>query len=147
MRDLQNLVSERDVTLGGSLALIHAHKLSSVVDKEAVGALEVSLGRTPAALPRLIPGLTCCFLFTAQTRVKTEVKSCGEAALLQAGLFLWHTGKFERARDIADKLIKMNANSARWERGAGSISNGIGQTTSHPTMTTTAATHCAAGST
>lgn len=46
-----------------------------------------------------------------QAKTKAEVKTCGEAALYQAGLFLWHSGKHDKARDLTDKIMKLNGDS------------------------------------
>lgn len=87
IRCLQPLTSQSDTKLGASIALVMAHKLMPVVDKEAVAALEADY--------------------------KAEAKSCGEMALYQGGLFLWLSGRGDRARELADKIRKKNPSSVR----------------------------------
>jgi tetratricopeptide repeat protein 21B len=45
-------------------------------------------------------------------RVRDESKSCGQTALYNATLFMWHVGRFDKARDLVDRLCKVNAASA-----------------------------------
>eukprot|EP00051_Salpingoeca_urceolata_P023185 m.390103 g.390103 ORF g.390103 m.390103 type:complete len:1321 (-) comp20074_c6_seq3:93-4055(-) len=85
MRLLQPLLEKSETALCASLALSYAHKQSTLVDKEAIEQLDA--------------------------RSKKEVKTCGEIALHHAGLFLWHTGRHDKARELADKMLKINAAS------------------------------------
>lgn len=87
MRDLQQIADSHEVGLAVSLALLNAHKLSSVPDREAITALE--------------------------SRVKNDAKSAGEMSLYNAGLYLWQAGRSDKARDLTDKLLKLNRSSVR----------------------------------
>ncbi|XP_065838597.1 tetratricopeptide repeat protein 21B-like [Oscarella lobularis] len=82
MRSLQTIKDKRDVILCSSMALVYAHKRCSTIDKEAVQELD--------------------------TRVKQERQKCGEKALYFAGLFLWHTGRHDKAREYVDRMLKMS---------------------------------------
>ena len=44
-------------------------------------------------------------------RVKEEAKSCGEVPLYQAALYLWQTDRLDKARELVDKLLKLNPDS------------------------------------
>ena len=63
------------------MALIHAHKKAKLVDREAVQELE--------------------------TKLRQDRQSCGEMALYFGGMFLWHTGRHDKAREYIDRMIKM----------------------------------------
>lgn len=63
------------------MALIHAHKKAKLVDREAVQELE--------------------------SKLRQDRQSCGEMALYFAGMFLWHTGRHDKAREYIDRMIKM----------------------------------------
>ncbi|EGD75688.1 hypothetical protein PTSG_12640 [Salpingoeca rosetta] len=82
IRNLQKLVDSRDVGIAAVLGLIHAHKQADIVDKDAVKDLE--------------------------GRFKAGLKESGEVSLHQAALVMWHTGKTDKARDIVDKMLKLN---------------------------------------
>lgn len=86
IRELEPLQSERDVVLGTILALIFAHRHCTVLDREALAQLD--------------------------SRLKDERKHAGEMALYHGAVVLFHTGKPEKAREYADRLLKANANSA-----------------------------------
>eukprot|EP00045_Choanoeca_perplexa_P015875 m.206398 g.206398 ORF g.206398 m.206398 type:complete len:1328 (+) comp17103_c0_seq1:37-4020(+) len=85
MRELKRLGDNRDVALAVKLALIHAHKQAETVDKEAIKTLE--------------------------GEVKAAVKDSGEVALQQGALVMWHIGKHDKARDLVDKVLKLNKES------------------------------------
>ena len=70
-----------DVLLCSTMALIHAHKKAKLVDREAVQELE--------------------------SRLRQDRQSCGEMALFFGGMFLWHTGRHDKAREYIDRMIKM----------------------------------------
>lgn len=82
IRELNSLTSDSDVGIGSILALIFAHKKCNVIDKEAVAALE--------------------------TRIKEERKRLTPNSAYHASLFLFLCGKYEKARDYAEKTIKLH---------------------------------------
>lgn len=82
IRELSSLTSDGDVGIGSILALIYAHKKCTVVDKEAVAALE--------------------------SRIKEERKKLTPNLAYNASLFLFLCGKYEKARDYAEKTIKLH---------------------------------------
>ena len=49
----------------------------------------------------------------AQAKAKNEAKQCGEAALYLAATYYWHTDRHDKARDLVDKLLKVNPASQR----------------------------------
>ena len=63
------------------MALIHAHKKAKLVDREAVQELE--------------------------TKLRQDRQSCGEMALYFGSMFLWHTGRHDKAREYVDRMLKM----------------------------------------
>ncbi|KDR09588.1 tetratricopeptide repeat protein 21B-like [Zootermopsis nevadensis] len=83
IRELQPLQSDRDVMLGAILALMFAHRRCSVVDREALAQLD--------------------------KRLKEERKHAGEMGLYHGAVVLFYTGKPEKARDYADRLLKSNS--------------------------------------
>eukprot|EP00730_Choanoeca_flexa_P019334 TRINITY_DN9437_c0_g2_i5.p1 TRINITY_DN9437_c0_g2~~TRINITY_DN9437_c0_g2_i5.p1 ORF type:complete len:1329 (+),score=492.54 TRINITY_DN9437_c0_g2_i5:125-4111(+) len=85
MRELKRLGDNRDVTLAVKLALMHAHKQASPVDKEAVKTLE--------------------------GEVKAAIKDSGEVALQQGAMVMWMIGKHDKGRDLVDKMLKLNKES------------------------------------
>lgn len=82
IRELNSLTTDSDVGIGSILALIYGHKKCTVVDKEAVSTLE--------------------------TRIKEERKRLTPNAAYHASLFLFFCGKYEKARDYAEKTIKLH---------------------------------------
>jgi tetratricopeptide repeat protein 21B len=82
IRELNSLTSDAEVGIGSILALIYAHKKCTVVDKEAVQNLE--------------------------TRIKEERKKLSSSSAYHASLFLFLCGKYEKARDYADKTIRLH---------------------------------------
>ncbi|KAL3234174.1 hypothetical protein MRX96_022693 [Rhipicephalus microplus] len=81
IRELDVVRESKDVSLGGILALIFAHRKCSVVDKEAVAQLDAQLKETR--------------------------KQAGEKVLYYAGLFLFLTGKYDKAREYIDRMLKV----------------------------------------
>ncbi|KAL5010855.1 hypothetical protein ScPMuIL_013160 [Solemya velum] len=81
MRELDVLKEKRDVNLCSCMALIYGHKYSQNVDREAVQELDAKL--------------------------KEERKQSGEMGLYYAGVFLFHTGKYDKAREYIDRMLKM----------------------------------------
>lgn len=47
--------------------------------------------------------------------MRDESKSCGQTALHNAGLLLWHTGRGDKARDLADRLCKVAPDSSEYD--------------------------------
>lgn len=89
IRELEGIKDKPDVLLCSTLALINAHKKAKLVDREAVQELEAKL--------------------------RQDRQSCGEMALYFAGMFLWHTGRHDKAREYIDRMIKMsNSNKEVW---------------------------------
>jgi hypothetical protein len=86
MRELDGLINRQDVNLCSTLAMIHAHRLVENVDKEAVSLLD--------------------------NKLKTERKAGTEKTLYFAGLFLFLTEKYDKAREYVDRSLKMNPRSA-----------------------------------
>ncbi|XP_075548739.1 tetratricopeptide repeat protein 21B-like isoform X1 [Dermacentor variabilis] len=81
IRELDVVRESKDVSLGGIMALIFAHRKCSVVDKEAVSQLDAQLKETR--------------------------KQAGEKVLYYAGLFLFLTGKHDKAREYIDRMLKV----------------------------------------
>ena len=46
-----------------------------------------------------------------EARLKQTRTSCGENALYFAGMFLWHTGRHDKAREYVDRMLKMSNGS------------------------------------
>ena len=67
------------------MALIVAHKRSKSSDKQTVQQLEAKL--------------------------KSERTQCGETALFFGGMFLFHSGRPDKAREYVDRMLKMSPNS------------------------------------
>lgn len=82
IRELEAIKDKPDVLLCSTMALINAHKKAKLVDREAVQELE--------------------------TKLRQDRQSCGEMALYFAGMFLWHTGRHDKAREYIDRMIKMS---------------------------------------
>ncbi|KAK6970975.1 Tetratricopeptide repeat protein 21B [Biomphalaria glabrata] len=81
MRELEILKDKRDVNLCATMALMLAHKKSQTMDREAVQELDAKL--------------------------KEERKQAGELGLYFAGLFLFNSGKYDKAREYIDRMLKM----------------------------------------
>ncbi|XP_072020597.1 tetratricopeptide repeat protein 21B-like isoform X2 [Amphiura filiformis] len=82
MRELDAICDKRDVILCTTMALMYAHKRCKTVDREAVQELDAHL--------------------------KDVRKSAGEKALYFASLFLWHTGRHDKAREYVDRMLKVS---------------------------------------
>uniref|UniRef100_A0A2K6ETX3 Tetratricopeptide repeat domain 21B n=1 Tax=Propithecus coquereli TaxID=379532 RepID=A0A2K6ETX3_PROCO len=85
LREFEALKNKQDVSLCSLLALIYAHKMSPNPDREAI--------------------------LEADARLKDQRKGAGQKALYHAGLFLWHVGRPEKAREYIDRMIKMSDGS------------------------------------
>ncbi|GFN94695.1 tetratricopeptide repeat protein 21b-like [Plakobranchus ocellatus] len=86
MRELDMLKDKRDVNLCSTMALMFAHKKSRAPDREAVQELDGKL--------------------------KEERKQAGELGLYFAGLFLFNSGKYDKAREYIDRMLKMAPQNA-----------------------------------
>uniref|UniRef100_F7AKA2 Tetratricopeptide repeat domain 21A n=1 Tax=Ornithorhynchus anatinus TaxID=9258 RepID=F7AKA2_ORNAN len=83
--ELENIRNRPDVSLCSIMALIYAHKRCETVDREAVLDLERELKETR--------------------------KAAGEKALYYAALFLWLLGRQDKAREYADRMLKLSKGS------------------------------------
>ncbi|XP_064419793.1 tetratricopeptide repeat protein 21B [Latimeria chalumnae] len=81
IRELEAIKDKREVSLCTLIALIYAHKKSSNPDRDAVQELDAKL--------------------------KEDRKSAGQKALYFAGLFLWHLGRHDKAREYIDRMMKV----------------------------------------
>ncbi|XP_069472384.1 tetratricopeptide repeat protein 21B [Ambystoma mexicanum] len=85
IRELEPLQDKPDVSLCSLMALIYAYKKSLNPDRAAIHELE--------------------------TKMKDDRKSAGQRALYFAGLFLWHVGRQDKAREYVDRMIKISNGS------------------------------------
>ncbi|XP_053327438.1 tetratricopeptide repeat protein 21B [Spea bombifrons] len=85
IRELEAIKDVPEVSLCSYLALIYAHKKSSHPDREAVQELDM--------------------------KMKEHRKVAGHKALYYAGLFLWHIGRHDKAREYIDRMIKISSGS------------------------------------
>ncbi|KAJ1188379.1 hypothetical protein NDU88_005140 [Pleurodeles waltl] len=85
IRELDELKDKPDVSLCSLLTLIYAHKKSSTPDRAAIHEYEAKL--------------------------KEDRKTAGPKALYYAGLFLWHVGRHDKAREYVDRMIKVSNGS------------------------------------
>lgn len=84
IRELTPMQNDREVNLPTILALIYGHKRCAVVDKEAILALD--------------------------QKMKEERKKVTHVPVYYAAVFLFLSGKLDKAREYADKAFKMNPN-------------------------------------
>ncbi|XP_074652535.1 tetratricopeptide repeat protein 21B-like [Tubulanus polymorphus] len=82
MRELELLKDKIDVNLCSLMALIIAHKKCKTVDSESVQQLE--------------------------TKLKDQRKQAGDKGLYFAGLFLFLCGRYDKAREYVDRMLKIN---------------------------------------
>ncbi|OCT63545.1 hypothetical protein XELAEV_18044641mg [Xenopus laevis] len=85
IRELEVIKDKTDISLCSLMALIYAHKKSSHPDREAIQELD--------------------------TKMKELRKTAGHRALYFAGLFLWHVGRHDKAREYIDRMIKISNGS------------------------------------
>ncbi|XP_045636505.1 tetratricopeptide repeat protein 21B isoform X5 [Ursus americanus] len=85
LREFEAIKNKQDVSLCSLIALIYAHKMSPNPDREAI--------------------------LESDARVKEQRKGAGPKALYHAGLFLWHVGRHDKAREYIDRMIKMSNGS------------------------------------
>lgn len=83
IRELTPMQNDREINLPTILALIYAHKRCTVVDKEAILALD--------------------------QKMKEERKRVTPVAVYYAAVFLFLSGKSEKASEYSDKALKMNS--------------------------------------
>ncbi|XP_036277765.1 tetratricopeptide repeat protein 21B isoform X2 [Pipistrellus kuhlii] len=82
LREFEALKNKPVVSLCSLLALIYTHKMSPNPDREAI--------------------------LESDAKVKELRKGAEPKALYHAGLFLWHIGRHEKAREYIDRMIKMS---------------------------------------
>ncbi|XP_075036827.1 tetratricopeptide repeat protein 21B isoform X1 [Mixophyes fleayi] len=82
IHELELMKDNSDISLCSLMALIYAHKKSSCPDRVTIQKLE--------------------------TRMKEQRKTAGHRALYYAGLFLWHVGRHDKAREYVDRMIKIS---------------------------------------
>lgn len=85
IREFDSIKEKRDVVLCSLMALIIANKRTRTADKQSIQQLEAKL--------------------------KSERTKCGETALFFGGMFLFHSGKADKAREYVDRMLKMSAES------------------------------------
>lgn len=83
IRELTPMQNDREMNLPAILALIYGHKRCAVVDKEAIIALD--------------------------QKMKEERKKVTHIPVYYAAVFLFLSGKLEKAKEYADKVLKMNS--------------------------------------
>eukprot|EP00111_Clytia_hemisphaerica_P000239 TCONS_00000598-protein len=86
IQEFERIKDQRDVVLCSLMALIVAHKRSKSSDKQTVQQLEAKL--------------------------KSERTQCGETALYFGGMFLFHSGRPDKAREYVDRMLKMSPDSS-----------------------------------
>ena len=86
IQEFERIKDQRDVVLCSLMALIVAHKRSKSSDKQTVQQLEAKL--------------------------KSERTQCGETALFFGGMFLFHSGRPDKAREYIDRMLKMSPDSS-----------------------------------
>ncbi|XP_041896700.1 tetratricopeptide repeat protein 21B isoform X3 [Corvus kubaryi] len=82
IRQLESIKNRQEVSLCTMMALIYAHKKSPNPDRDAIVELDA--------------------------RLKEQRKTAGQQALYYAGLFLWHLGREDKAREYVDRMIKVS---------------------------------------
>uniref|UniRef100_A0A8C8SD14 Tetratricopeptide repeat domain 21B n=1 Tax=Pelusios castaneus TaxID=367368 RepID=A0A8C8SD14_9SAUR len=82
IRELESIKNKQEVSLCAMMALIYAHKKSSNPDRDAILELDA--------------------------KIKENRKTAGQQALYFAGLFLWHLGRQDKAREYIDRMIKVS---------------------------------------
>lgn len=85
IRELHPLQSDADISMGVLLALIYAHRRCKVIDKEAI--------------------LDC------DARLKEERKRLSANGAYSAAVFLYQSGKVEKAREYADRALRLDRNN------------------------------------
>ncbi|KAJ6650398.1 hypothetical protein lerEdw1_010111, partial [Lerista edwardsae] len=83
--ELESIKNKQDVSLCTMMAQIYIQKKSPHPDREVIVELD--------------------------TKLKEQRKVAGQQALYFAGLFLWHIGRHEKAREYVDRMIKISNGS------------------------------------
>ncbi|KAM9549015.1 tetratricopeptide repeat protein 21B isoform 2-T2 [Guaruba guarouba] len=82
IRQLESIKNKQEVSLCTMMALIYAHKKSPKPDRDAILELDAKL--------------------------KEQRRTAGQQALYFAGIFLWHLGREDKAREYVDRMIKVS---------------------------------------
>ncbi|XP_057279730.1 tetratricopeptide repeat protein 21B isoform X2 [Pezoporus wallicus] len=82
IRQLESIKNKQEVSLCTMMALIYAHKKSPKPDRDAILELDAKL--------------------------KEQRRTAGQQALYFAGVFLWHLGREDKAREYVDRMIKVS---------------------------------------
>uniref|UniRef100_A0A8C9WIP1 Tetratricopeptide repeat domain 21B n=1 Tax=Scleropages formosus TaxID=113540 RepID=A0A8C9WIP1_SCLFO len=82
IHELESIKDGRDVSLCTMMALVYAHKKCQNPDREAIQELDA--------------------------RVKEDRKGASPKGLYYAGLFLWHLGRNDKAREYIERMIKIS---------------------------------------
>ncbi|XP_075412150.1 tetratricopeptide repeat protein 21A [Tenrec ecaudatus] len=85
INELESIRKHPDTALCATLALLYAHRNCEIVDGEALQELERSL--------------------------KEVRKAAGGTALYYAGLFLWLVGRYDKAKECTDRMLKVSVGS------------------------------------
>lgn len=85
IRELDSIKEKNDVVICSLMALIVANKRAKTADKQTIQQLEAKL--------------------------KSERTQCGETALYFGGMFLFHSGRPDKAREYVDRMLKMSPSS------------------------------------
>ncbi|XP_069791436.1 tetratricopeptide repeat protein 21B isoform X2 [Narcine bancroftii] len=85
--EFEAIREKEDVSLCSIMALIYAHKRCSLPDCDAIQELD--------------------------RKLKENRKTAGQMALYFAGLFLWHIGRNDKAREYVDRMIKISSGSKK----------------------------------
>uniref|UniRef100_A0A336M386 CSON011277 protein n=1 Tax=Culicoides sonorensis TaxID=179676 RepID=A0A336M386_CULSO len=83
IRELNPIQNDSDLSIGAILALIYAHKRCNVVDKEA--------------------------LLNLDTKLKQERRTISATGSYYAGVFLFLSGKIDKAKEYADRVLKIHS--------------------------------------
>lgn len=83
IRELNPIQNDSDLSIGAILALMFAHKRCNVVDKEA--------------------------LLTLETKLKQERKNLSATGSYYAGVFLFLSGKVDKAKEYAERVLKIHS--------------------------------------
>ncbi|XP_067908211.1 tetratricopeptide repeat protein 21B-like [Heterodontus francisci] len=85
IRLLEAIKGNQNVSLCSIIALIYAHRKSSIIDQDAIQELDI--------------------------RFKESQKSACDKALYYASMFLWFVDRHEEARELIDRLMKVSSGS------------------------------------
>lgn len=85
IREFDSIKEKGDVVLCSLMALVVSYKRSKSVDKETIQQLEAKL--------------------------KAERTKCGETALYFGAMFLFHSGRADKAREYVDRMLKASPSS------------------------------------